>query len=137
MKVYRGSLPQDLSRNDNFWGRRYIAKHTINSAIAHGVAHEVGSIEGGKLADPCIWKPAFFGVKPDVIIRGGFISCSVMGDMDAPILTPQPMIYRSIFGSFGGATAGKSVSFEVRADGELLACDPAEELPMAQRYFLF
>ena len=187
MKVQRGPMPQDSSRNDNFRAKRYIAKYTINPAVAHGVAHEVGSIEGGKLADLCIWKPAFFGVKPEVIIKGGFISWSVMGDANASIPTPQPVMYRPMFGSFGGATAGTSLSFlsqagmdagvaekyglkkmvsavkhcrdigkadmvhnaempqidvdpetyEVRADGELLTCDPAEELPLAQRYFLF
>ncbi len=191
MKVQRGALPEDASssngRNDNFRAKRYIAKYTINPAIAHGVAHEVGSIEPGKLADLCIWKPAFFGVKPEVIIKGGFISWSVMGDANASIPTPQPVLYRPMFGSFGGATAETSLSFmskagieagvpeefglkktvravencrdigkkdmvhnaatpeievdpetyEVRADGELLTCEPADKLPLAQRYFLF
>lgn len=190
MKVQRGHLPEDAAsggRNDNFRAKRYIAKYTINPAIAHGVAHEVGSIEPGKLADLCIWKPAFFGVKPEVIIKGGFISWSVMGDANASIPTPQPVIYRPMFGSFGNAIAETSLSFmskagidagipeqiglqkrasavkncrsigkadmihneampkidvdpetyEVRADGELLICEPADKLPMAQRYFLF
>ncbi|MEM7127219.1 MAG: urease subunit alpha [Chloroflexota bacterium] len=191
MKVQRGALPEDAAtsggRNDNFRAKRYVAKYTINPAIAHGVAHEVGSIESGKLADLCLWKPAFFGVKPELIVKGGFISWSVMGDANASIPTPQPVIYRPMFGSFGGATAGTSVSFmskagveagvaarfglrkavsavekcraigkadmvhnaatpkievdpetyEVRADGELLTCEPADVLPMAQRYFLF
>lgn len=190
MKVQRGPLPEDAAgggRNDNFRAKRYIAKYTINPAIAHGVAHEVGSIEPGKLADLCIWKPAFFGVKPEVIIKGGFISWSVMGDANASIPTPQPVIYRPMFGSFGSAIAETSLSFmskagidegipeqlglqkqasavkncrtigkadmihneampkidvdpetyEVRADGELLICEPADKLPLAQRYFLF
>jgi urease subunit alpha len=187
MKVQRGPLPEDSSRNDNHRAKRYIAKYTINPAIAHGISHEIGSIEAGKLADIVLWKPAFFGVKPEIIVKGGFIAWSVMGDANASIPTPQPVWYRPMFGSFGGATAATSLSFisaaalqeglpekiglqkqavavkncraigkadmihnnatphievdpetyEVRADGELLTCEPAKELPMAQRYFLF
>jgi len=187
MKTQRGPLAGDSARNDNQRVKRYIAKYTINPAITHGVAHEIGSIEPGKLADLVIWKPAFFGVKPELIVKGGLIAWSVMGDANASIPTPQPVIYRPMFGSFGGAIAPTSVSFmsqaavdagiptklglnkrvvavkncrtigkadmvhnaamptidvdpetyEVRADGELLTCEPAETLPMAQRYFLF
>ncbi|HEY3991922.1 MAG TPA: urease subunit alpha [Ktedonobacteraceae bacterium] len=187
MKVQRGPLPQDSERNDNYRAKRYVAKYTINPAITHGVAQYVGSIEPGKLADLVLWKPAFFGVKPEMIIKGGFISWSVMGDANASIPTPQPVLYRPMFGAFGGATAATSLSFvsqaaldndipatlglhktavavsqcrsigkanmlhndamphievdpetyEVRADGELLTCEPAKELPLAQRYFLF
>jgi urease subunit alpha len=165
--------------------KRYVSKYTINPAIAHGVSHEVGSIEPGKLADLVLWSPAFFGVKPEMIIKGGFIAWSVMGDANASIPTPQPVLYRPMFGSFGGATQSISATFvsevslphvarlgirkqliavrncrkigkasmihnfatprievdaetyEVRADGELLTCEPAEILPLAQRYFLF
>lgn len=187
MKVQRGALPQDTARHDNHRAKRYVAKYTINPAIAHGISHEVGSIEPGKLADLVLWKPAMFGVKPEMIIKGGFIAWSVMGDANASIPTPQPVWYRPMFGSFGGATAATSVTFvsaaaleadlpaqigmrktavavkncrnigkvdmvhnsamptievdpetyEVRADGELLTCEPAEVLPLAQRYFLF
>ncbi|MEZ4620041.1 MAG: urease subunit alpha [Caldilineaceae bacterium] len=187
MKVQRGPLPGDSERNDNNRVKRYVAKYTINPAIAHGVAHEIGSIEPGKLADLVIWHPAFFGVKPEIIVKGGFIAWSVMGDANASIPTPQPVMYRPMFGSFGKATAATSLSFmsqaaveagvpaqlklqkqvvgvqkcraigkadmvhnnampqidvdpetyEVRADGELLTCEPAAVLPMAQRYFLF
>ena len=187
MKVQRGALPQDSARNDNFRVKRYIAKYTINPAITHGVAQHVGSIEAGKLADLVLWRPAFFGVKPEMIVKGGFISWSLMGDANASIPTPQPVFYRPMFGSFGGATAATSLTFmskaaleeniagklglhktaaavencrsiskasmihndatpvievdpetyEVRADGELLTCEPATVLPMAQRYFLF
>ncbi|GCE09478.1 urease subunit alpha [Dictyobacter aurantiacus] len=187
MKVQRGSLPQDSERNDNFRVKRYVAKYTINPAITHGIARHVGSIEPGKLADLILWRPAFFGVKPEMIVKGGFISWSAMGDANASIPTPQPVLYRPMFGSFGGATAATSLTFvskaaieegipsklglhktavaveqcrtigkanmlhntatpnievdpetyEVRADGELLTCEPAEVLPMAQRYFLF
>jgi urease subunit alpha len=183
MKVQRGALPEDSERNDNFRVKRYIAKYTINPAITHGVAAEVGSIEPGKLADLVLWKPAFFGVKPEIVIKGGFIAWSVMGDANASIPTPQPVFYRPMFGSFGDAPASTSVLFtskaaveagltstkrlvpvercrsigkkdmvhnaatpklevnpetyEVRADGELLTCEPATVLPMAQRYFLF
>jgi urease subunit alpha len=185
MKVQRGALAGDSSRNDNNRVKRYVAKYTINPAIAHGVSHEVGSIESGKLADLVVWNPAFFGVKPEMIIKGGFIAWSVMGDANASIPTPQPVLYRPMFGSFGGAIQAISQTFvsrasvphverlglrkqlvpvhncrnigkknmlhnsatprievdpetyEVRADGELLTCEPASVLPMAQRYFLF
>lgn len=187
MKVQRGALPEDSARNDNFRAKRYVAKYTINPAITHGIAGHVGSIEPGKVADLVLWKPAFFGVKPEMLIKGGFISWSVMGDANASIPTPQPVLYRPMFGSFGGATAPTGLTFiskaalddglparlglkktavavencrtigkkdmihnaatphlevhpetyEVRADGELLTCEPAEVLPMAQRYFLF
>ncbi len=187
MKVQRGHLPQDSARNDNFRVKRYVAKYTINPAITHGVAQHIGSIEAGKLADLVLWRPAFFGVKPEMIVKGGFIAWSAMGDANASIPTPQPVMYRPMFGAFGGATATTSVTFvsqaaleaeipqqlglkkvalavaqcrsigkahmvhndatpaievdpetyEVRADGELLTCEPAEVLPLAQRYFLF
>jgi urease subunit alpha len=187
MKVQRGALAEDTARNDNFRAKRYVAKYTINPAITHGVSHEIGSIEPGKLADLVLWKPAFFGVKPEMIVKGGFIAWSAMGDANASIPTPQPVLYRPMFGSFGGATAATSLTFlskvayeaglqdkiglhkavsavkncrkigkadmihnnatpilevnpetyEVRADGVLLTCAPASELPMAQRYFLF
>jgi urease subunit alpha len=185
MKTQRGSLAEDSSRSDNYRVRRYVAKYTINPAVTHGIAHEVGSIEPGKLADLVVWKPAMFGVKPEMVIKGGFIAWSVMGDANASIPTPQPVIYRPMFGSFGGATASTSATFvskagldagiqklfrkravavkncrsigkrdmvhnsatpklevdpetyEVRADGQLLTCEPAEVLPLAQRYFLF
>ena len=187
MKVQRGALPQDSERNDNFRVKRYVAKYTINPAITHGIAGQVGSIEPGKLADLVLWRPAFFGVKPEMIVKGGFIAWSAMGDANASIPTPQPVLYRPMFGSFGAAIAPTSLTFvskvaleagtldglacrkqmvavencrtigkanmvhndatpqievdpetyEVRADGELLTCEPAEVLPMAQRYFLF
>jgi urease subunit alpha len=187
MKVQRGALPEDTSRNDNFRVRRYIAKYTINPAITHGIASLVGSIEPGKLADIVLWKPAFFGTKPALIIKGGFIAYAPMGDPNASIPTPQPVHYRPMFGSYGGALASTSVTFvsaaavaagiggalglakpavavgdtrgiaktdmrlndylpamevdpetyEVRADGELLICEPAATLPLAQRYYLF
>ncbi|MDA1300361.1 MAG: urease subunit alpha [Proteobacteria bacterium] len=187
MKVQRGALREDSSRNDNHRVKRYIAKYTINPAIAHGLAHEVGSVEVGKLADLVLWKPAFFGVKPSMIIKAGMIVAAPMGDPNASIPTPQPVHYRMMFGAYGGALAATSVSFvsqaaaaselaselrlakpliavrntrnvsksdmllndycpdievdpetyEVRADGELLHCEPAEILPLAQRYFLF
>jgi urease subunit alpha len=187
MKTQRGPLSQDTQQNDNFRVKRYIAKYTINPALTHGVARYVGSIEPGKLADLVLWKPAFFGVKPDLIIKGGFIAWSTMGDANASIPTPQPVLYRPMFGAFGKATAATSLTFvsqaaleaeipakiglskravaveqcraigkadmihndatpaievdpetyEVRADGELLTCEPATELPLAQRYFLF
>src|SRR5450432_903964 len=185
MKVQRGALPGDSSRNDNSRVKRYVAKYTINPAITHGIAHEVGSIEPGKLADIVVWKPSMFGVKPEIILKGGFIAWSVMGDANASIPTPQPVLYRPMFGSFGGAPQATSVTFvsrasiphverlglrkrlvtvqncrkigkadmihnsatpriqvdpetyEVRADGELLTCESASVLPLAQRYFLF
>ena len=187
MKAQRGALAEDSARNDNFRAKRYIAKYTINPALAHGISHEVGSIEVGKWADLVVWKPAFFGVKPALILKGGFIAMAAMGDPNASIPTPQPVHYRPMFGSFGGAlhrgsftfvsqaglNAGiqerfglaKNVSavknirsvrkqhmvhnsylptmeidaqtYTVRADGQLLTCEPAVKLPMAQRYFLF
>jgi urease subunit alpha len=186
MKVQRGSLAGDPKANDNSRVKRYVAKYTINPAIAHGIAHAVGSIEEGKIADLVLWKPAFFGVKPSLILKGGMIAAAAMGDPNASIPTPQPVHYRPMFGSFGGAlrtsvtfvsraaledaqvrglgllkpleavrdtrAIGKKdmvhnawqpelevdpETYEVRADGELLTCEPARELPMAQRYFLF
>lgn len=187
MKVQRGALPEDMGGADNFRVKRYIAKYTINPALAHGIAHEVGSIELGKLADLVLWKPAFFGVKPSLIIKGGVIAAAPMGDPNASIPTPQPVHYRPMFGAYGGAVKHTSLSFvsqaawqagiagslklerqlspvkdcrsvtkasmihnsyqpvievdpesyEVRADGQLLSCEPASVLPMAQRYFLF
>ncbi|MGH8610145.1 MAG: urease subunit alpha, partial [Gammaproteobacteria bacterium] len=187
MKVQRGPLRQDSARNDNLRARRYVAKYTINPAITHGIAHEVGSIEVGKLADIVLWKPAFFGAKPALIIKGGMIIAAAMGDPNASIPTPQPVHYRPMFAAFGGARAETCVTFvssqalaegikdrlglrkrlvavrdtrtigetdlclndylpqievdaqtyQVRADGQLLTCDPAQVLPLAQRYFLF
>ncbi|QCP09463.1 urease subunit alpha [Pseudoduganella umbonata] len=186
MKVQRGALPEDSSRNDNFRVKRYIAKYTINPAITHGVSHVVGSLEVGKIADIVLWKPAFFGVKPSMILKGGMIAAAQMGDPNASIPTPQPVHYRMMFGAFGGglkksftfvsqagfdagigerlqlsktlipvkntrnirkrdmihngATPVMEVdpeTYEVRADGRLLVCEPADILPMAQRYFLF
>jgi urease subunit alpha len=187
MKVQRGKLAGDTERNDNFRVKRYISKYTINPAIAHGIAHEVGSIELGKWADLVVWKPAFFGIKPALILKGGFIAMAAMGDPNASIPTPQPVHYRPMFGGFGGAIAKGSLTFvshaglaggikerfglaknlaavknirgvqkrhmihndyapkmevdaqtySVRADGQLLTCEPAVSLPMTQRYFLF
>ena len=187
MKVQRGSLAEDSSRNDNARIKRYVAKYTINPAIAHGIADEVGSVEVGKMADLVLWKPAFFGVKPALILKGGMIAMAAMGDPNASIPTPQPVHYRPMFGSFGQAGSRTAVSFvsrlaatrdiagqlglqkvaaavkntrqiskadmvhnswqpkmevdpqtyEVRADGDLLTCEPARSLPLAQRYFLF
>jgi urease subunit alpha len=194
MKVQRGNLsPNPLltgetqERADNFRAKRYVAKYTINPAIAHGISQYVGSVEVGKLADLCLWRPAFFGVKPEMVIKGGAIAYSQMGDANASIPTPQPVHMRPMFASFGGAIAATSLTFisqaalekniptqlglqkpavavsgtrqlskrdmklndalprievdpetyEVRADGELLTCEPATILPLAQRYFLF
>lgn len=187
MKLQRGQLAEDGVDNDNFRAKRYIAKYTINPAITHGIAQYVGSVEVGKLADLCLWHPAFFGVKPELVIKGGIIAWSQMGDANASIPTPQPVHMRPMFGSFGGAIATTSLTFvsqaalakeiptqlglhksavavsgcrhlskrdmklndtlprievdaetyEVRADGELLTCEPATLLPLAQRYFLF
>jgi len=196
MKVQRGHLPAPTGAqaarasandaNDNFRVKRYLAKYTINPAITHGIGHVVGSIEVGKLADLVLWKPAFFGVKPSLILKGGMIAAAAMGDPNASIPTPQPVHYRPMFGSFGkalktsvtfvsqaalnnpaiaalglqkplmavsgtrklqksdmvhnGATPLIDVdpeTYVVRADGELLSCEPATELPLAQRYFLF
>ncbi len=182
-----GGLPADSSRNDNSRAKRYVAKYTINPAIANGISHELGSLEVGKWADIVFWKPKFFGIKPSLVMKGGFIAVATMGDANASIPTPQPVHYRPMFGSFGGAVARGSLTFlsqaavaanlgdqlglhkqvsavkgcrsvrkqhmvhngylpkmqidaqtyEVRADGELLTCEPATVLPMAQRYFLF
>jgi urease subunit alpha len=186
MKTQRGALKEDSSRNDNFRAKRYIAKYTINPAITHGISHVVGSIEVGKIADLVLWKPAFFGVKPSMILKSGMIAAAQMGDPNASIPTPQPVHYRMMFGAFGGGLktsftfvsqaaydAGigdqlklnktliavknmrhlrkkdmihngltpkmevDSETYEVRANGELLVCEPAKVLPMAQRYFLF
>ncbi len=187
MKVQRGSLKGDPAEHDNARIKRYIAKYTINPALSHGIAHEVGSIEVGKLADIVLWKPAFFGVKPSIIIKGGLIAAAPMGDPNASIPTPQPVHYRPMFGAYGGARLATRMTFmsqagidagiaeqlglnslisavkgcrsvkktdmihnnympiievdsqtyEVRADGELLTCEPAKILPLAQRYFLF
>lgn len=194
MKVQRGWLAppdpggvQHCSRNDNFRVKRYVAKYCINPALAHGIAQEVGSIEVGKWADLVLWRPAYFGVKPSLVIKGGFIAAALMGDANASIPTPQPVHFRPMFGAFGGAVAATSLTFlsaaamaqgigerlqlrkrlavvsrcrsvkkadlihnsyaptmdvdpqtyEIRADGALLTCEPATSLPMAQRYFLF
>jgi urease subunit alpha len=187
MKEQRGALPGDGARNDNFRVKRYVAKYTINPALTHGVAHEIGSVEVGKWADLVLWKPKFFGVKPSLILKGGMIAAAAMGDPNGSIPTPQPVHYRPMFGSFGGALPRTSLTFvsqsalnadigdelglkkrlaavkgcrsvtkvdmvhnaylpvmeidaqtySVRADGQLLTCEPASVLPMAQRYFLF
>ena len=188
MKRQRGRLPEETGENDNFRVKRYIAKYTINPAIAHGMADHIGSVEVGKLADLVLWSPAFFGVKPDMILKMGMIAAAPMGDPNASIPTPQPVHYRPMFGAFGKARTESAVSFvsaaalaagigdalglakpllpvvntrggiskadmvlnaavpeidvdpetyEVRADGDLLTCEPAEELALAQRYFLF
>ena len=187
MRVQRGRLPEETGDNDNLRVRRYVAKYTINPAIAHGIAHEIGSVEVGKRADLCLWKPAFFGVKPEMVLLGGSIAVAQMGDPNASIPTPQPVHSRPMFAAMGRAVERSAVAFvseaaqaegigaalglaketlavrgtrgigkrdmvlndatpamevnpetyEVRADGELLTCEPAEVLPMAQRYFLF
>jgi urease subunit alpha len=187
MKLQRGSLGEDPSQHDNFRIKRYIAKYTINPAISHGISHEVGSIEVGKLADLVLWQPAFFGVKPSLILKGGLIAAAPMGDANASIPTPQPVHYRPMFGSFGKTSANNSMIFLpqaavangvaerlalqkrvgtvkntrnigkadlhhnhyqptievdsqtylVRADGQILSCEPVDVLPFAQRYFLF
>ena len=188
MKRQRGALPGEGGQTDNLRARRYVAKYTINPAIAHGVSRHVGSVEAGKLADLVLWSPAFFGVKPDLVIKGGMIAAAPMGDPNASIPTPQPVHYRPMFGAFGHARTATSLTFvsgvavedalvdrlnihkqlvavenvrggigkkdmvlndatpvievdaetyDVRADGELLVCEPADVLPMAQRYFLF
>ena len=122
MKVQRGKLPGDSERNDNFRAKRYIAKYTINPAIAHGISHEVGSIEPGKWADLVVWKPAFFGVKPALILKGGFIAMAAMGDPNASIPTPQPVHYRPMFGSFGGARAQGLAHLRVAGGAGRRAC---------------
>jgi urease subunit alpha len=187
MKQQRGRLPDEKGDNDNFRIKRYLAKYTINPALAHGMGHLIGSIEVGKLADLVLWKPAFFGAKPEMVIKGGVIAWAQMGDPNASIPTPQPVFMRPMFGSFGKATGPCSIAFvsqlcktknvaknyglskrieavkgcrkiskhdlkwnnalpkitvdpetyEVRADGELLTCEPAKVLPLAQRYYLF
>jgi urease subunit alpha len=187
MKTQRGPLPGDQSRNDNQRVKRYVAKYTINPAITHGIAHEIGSVEVGKWADLVVWEPAFFGVKPSLILKGGMINLALMGDPNASIPTPQPVHYREMFATRGGALGRTSLTFvsqaaeaagiaeryglkkrlvavrgirslrktdmihnnyqpkitvdpetyQVVADGELLTCEPAKSLPMAQRYFLF
>jgi urease subunit alpha len=185
MKKQFGRLPEEKGDNDNFRARRYISKYTINPAIAHGISAYVGSVEVGKLADLCIWDPAFLGVKPDMVLKSGMIVAAIMGDPNASIPTPQPEYYRPMFGAFGRALTESSVTFvsqaalekadgfglakrllpvtntrkigknsmilnsstprmeinpetyEVRADGRLLTCEPAKILPMAQRYFMY
>jgi urease subunit alpha len=187
MKKQRGALAGDSARSDNARAKRYVAKYTINPAIAHGVSKHIGSVEKGKLADLVLWTPAFFGVKPDLVIKGGAIAAAPMGDPNASIPTPQPVHYRPMFGAYGRARTATSLTFvsqaavdkklgaalkvqkklvavegtrhiskkslihndatpdikvdpetyAVTADGELLVCEPAESLPMAQRYFLF
>ena len=187
MKSQFGPLEQDSERNDNFRIKRFVAKYTINPAITHGVAHEIGSVEVGKLADLVLWKPAFFGVKPEMVIKGGFISYSLMGDINASIPTPQPVRYRTMFGGMGKALPRTRMTFisqasadnkvpeklnlqsligivkncrgltkkdmklndylpvievdpqnyQVHADGRLLTCEPADKLPLTQRYYLF
>jgi urease subunit alpha len=187
MRQQRGRLPEETGDNDNLRARRYVAKYTINPAIAHGIAHEIGSIEEGKRADLCLWSPAFFGVKPEMVLVGGAIAMAQMGDPNASIPTPQPVHSRLMWGALGRAAERGAVLFasqaavdegvgaalglakdvlavkgtrgigkrdmvlndampevevdpetyEVRADGELLTCEPAEVVPMAQRYFLF
>lgn len=187
MKKQRGPLPEDSERNDNFRIRRYIAKYTINPAITHGISEYVGSVEVGKVADLVLWNPKMFGVKPEMIIKGGFIIASKMGDANASIPTPQPVVYTNMFGAYGLARANTCISFvskvafdsgikerlglkrqvlpvshcrdigkrdmknndviadievnpenyEVRVDGELITCEAAQELPLAQKYFLF
>ncbi|WP_170519454.1 urease subunit alpha [Ruegeria atlantica] len=187
MKKQRGRLPEEIGENDNFRVRRYIAKYTINPAIAHGLSHEIGSIEEGKRADLVLWNPAFFGVKPEMVLLGGTIACAQMGDPNASIPTPQPVYSRPMFGAYGRSVENSAITFvsqaahvdgigdtlglakqtvavqntreigkqdlllnnatphidvdpetyEVRTDGELLTCQPAGVLPMAQRYFMF
>jgi urease subunit alpha len=187
MKSQRGALAGEAAGSDNLRARRYVAKYTINPAIAHGISHDVGSIAAGRVADLVIWKPAFFGVKPELILKGGMIAWAAMGDPNASIPTPEPVIYRPMFAALGRALGETSLTFlstaafdagvhqhlgltrkavavsrcrglgkrdminndflphievdaetyEVRANGELLTCEPAVRLPLAQRYFLF
>ena len=186
MKKQRGNLPEETSEADNFRVKRYIAKYTINPAIAHGISHIVGSVEVGKFADLVVWEPAFFGVKPELILKGGMIAASVMGDPNASIPTPQPTFYRQMFANYGKAVHKTSITFiskagyganiqgalglqkivkpienvrniqksdmklngetptidvnpqtyEVTIEGELMTCEPAEILPMAQRFLI-
>ncbi len=187
MKLQRGRLPEEQGDNDNFRVKRYVAKYTINPAIAHGLSRHIGSVEEGKRADLVLWSPAFFGVKPEMVLIGGTIAVAQMGDPNASIPTPQPVYTRPMFGAFGRSVERSAVLFtsaaaaaegiggrlglakevvavqgtrdigkadmrlnaatpaievnpetyEVRADGELLTCAPAKELPLAQRYFLY
>jgi urease subunit alpha len=187
MKRQRGPLSEDNDRSDNFRVKRYVAKYTINPALTHGLAEHIGSVEIGKLADLVLWLPAFFGVKPDLVLKAGTIAAALMGDPNASIPTPQPVHYRPMFGAFGRALSASAVTFlssvafdrdlpsqlglqrtvlpargirqinkarmvhnaatphievdpetyEVRADGVHLTCEPARVLPMAQRYFLY
>jgi urease subunit alpha len=187
MKKQRGPLPQDSDRNDNTRAKRYVAKYTINPALSHGLAGIVGSVEVGKWADLCLWKPQFFGVRPEMVLKGGFIAYAQMGDPNASIPTPQPVFPRPMFGSFGRALSESSLLFvskagiangmaqtlglskrlvgvencrsvskkdlklndetpkidvnpdtyEVSIAGQVLTCEPASELPLTQRYFLF
>jgi len=187
MKRQRGALGSDTATSDNFRARRYIAKYTINPAIAHGISQHVGSVEAGKLADLVLWSPAFFAAKPELILKGGMIAAAPMGDPNASIPTPQPVHYRPMFGGIGRGASNSSLTFvsgafaeaagpqrlglarpavavsrtrsigkadmvlnsamphievdaetyEVRADGVLLTCEPAQVLPLAQRYFLY
>jgi urease subunit alpha len=187
MKLQRGRLPEETGENDNVRVKRYVAKYTINPAIVHGISRHIGSIEVGKRADLCLWSPAFFGVKPEMVLIGGTIACAQMGDPNASIPTPQPVYSRPMWGAFGRSVERSAVTFvsqaaqaagvaealglaketvavegirkvrkadmihnsatpkvevhpetyEVRADGEILTCEPARELPMAQRYFMY
>jgi urease subunit alpha len=130
--VARGAKPAGGEGHDNFRAKRYIAKYTINPAITHGLAHEIGSVEVGKLADLVLWNPAFFAAKPSLIIKGDFIAAAPMGDPNASIPTPQPVHY-----SYRPLIEVDAQTYQVRADGELPVCEPAAELPLAQRYFLF
>jgi urease subunit alpha len=187
MREQRGKLPSDRDENDNNRIRRYVAKYTINPAIAHGLSHEIGSVELGKLADLVLWKPAFFGIRPELVLKGGFVAWAQMGDANASIPTPQPYLMRPMWGAKGRAVGSTSIAFisarareeghvhalgltkqlsvvrgcrgigkrhmklndalpeiaidpetyEVRADGVLLTCEPARTLPLTQRYTLF
>src|SRR6185295_1758594 len=130
MKVQRGSLAPDSSRNDNARAKRYVAKYTINPAITHGMGEEIGSIEPGKLADLVLWKPASFGVKPEMVVKGGFIAWSAMGDANASIPTPQPVLYRPMFGSFGRAIASTGLAFVSKV---ALEADVPRKIGLAKR----
>jgi len=142
MKKQRGPLAEETGDNDNMRVRRYIAKYTINPAIAQGVSHVIGDISVGKRADLVLWNPAFFGVKPEMVLMAGTIVVAQMGDPNASIPTPQPVYSRPMFGAYGSAQRLPQIdvhpeTYEVRADGVLLTCQPADVLPMAQRYFMF